>query len=190
MLAAGALLSLSAFTLTGKSEAATSHTVSSGQTYWTIAKGFGIPIDSLETANHYKSLYAGETITLPNAKFSSADKALLARLVHAEASGEPYAGKVAVATVVLNRVLSSQFPDTIPGVINQVSNGYYAFTPVKNGQINHPADADSKRAVNEAIALIGKGSGSLFFYNPSTATSSFDASRTVTVKIGHHVFAK
>ncbi|MFH7445052.1 cell wall hydrolase, partial [Pseudomonas syringae pv. tagetis] len=88
---------------------------------------------------------------------------LMARLVRAEAEGEPYAGKVAVATVILNRVASPEFPNSIKAVINEVSNGHYAFTPVQNGQINQPADAASKQAVNEALAFRGQGSGSVYF---------------------------
>ncbi|WP_188696632.1 cell wall hydrolase [Pullulanibacillus camelliae] len=184
------IFSLSIFAISSKSEAATSHKLSYGETYWKIAKGFGIPINRLMSSNHSKPLYAGDTITLPNSPISIADKQLLYRLVHAEAVGEPYAGRVAVATVVLNRVLSSQFPNTVSGVIYQISGGHYAFSPVANGQINKPADAESKRAVNEALALMGKSSGSIYFYNPATSTSSWILSRPVTVKIGHHVFAK
>lgn len=190
IVAAGLVLSISVFTLTNQTEAATTHTVQYGETYWKIAKGFGIPINSLMTANNSKPLIAGQNVTLPNSLFSAADKDLMARLVRAEAVGEPYAGKVAVATVVLNRVKSPLFPNTVRGVIYQIDNGYYAFTPVANGQINQPADYASKRAVNEAIALMGKGSGSLYFYNPRTASSSWILSRSVTVTIGNHVFAK
>jgi N-acetylmuramoyl-L-alanine amidase len=114
----------------------------------------------------------------------------MARLVHAEAVGEPYAGKVAVAAVIINRVRSADFPNTVKGVIYQIANGHYAFTPVENGRINQPADAASKKAVNEAIALTGKGNGSLFFYNPKTSTSSWITSRPVTVTIGNHRFAR
>lgn len=191
IVAAGLMLSFSAFTLTNQAEAATARNIQYGDTYWKIAKGFGVPINSLMNANNSKSLIAGQTMTLPNSIISAADKDLIARLVRAEAVGESYAGKVAVATVVLNRVfMSDDFPDTVRGVIYQISNGYYAFTPVANGQINQPADAESKRAVNEALALLGKGNGSLFFYNPNTATSNWVASRQVTVRIGNHVFAK
>ena len=191
VIAAGVILSMSAFTLNSKSEAATfTHTVSTDQNYWTIAKGFGVPLNSLEAANHWETLYAGENIVIPNSPISWADKELMARLVHAEAVGEPYAGKVAVATVVLNRLLSPQFPKTVPGVIYQISGGHYAFTPVENGQINQPADPASLRAVNEAVALMGRGNGSLFFYNPSTSTSFWNASRQVTCVIGHQVFSK
>ena len=190
LVAAGLMFTISAFTLTNQTEAATTHKIQYGETYWNIAKGFGIPINSLMNTNGSKPLIAGQYMTLPNSPISAADKDLLARLVRAEAVGEPYAGKVAVAVVVLNRVKSDQFPNTIREVIYQISNGYYAFTPVANGQINQPADYASKRAVNEAIALMGKGNGSLFFYNPNTTTNSWVASRPVTAKIGNHVFAR
>ncbi|MBT2727355.1 cell wall hydrolase [Bacillus sp. ISL-75] len=190
MIATGLILSMSAFTLNGTTEAATTHTVKYGETYWKLAKGFGIPINSLMSANNSKPLIAGQNMTLPNSLISVADKDLMARLVHAEAVGEPYSGKVAVAVVILNRVKSPDFPNTVRGVINQISNGHYAFTPVANGQINQPADAASKKAVNEAIALMGKGNGSLFFYNPKTAVSKWIYSRPVTVTIGNHRFAK
>jgi N-acetylmuramoyl-L-alanine amidase len=191
IVAAGLMLSISAFTLTNQTEAATTHKIQYGETYWKIAKGFGIPVNSVMNVNNSKPLIAGQYMTLPNSIFSAADKDLMARLVRAEAVGEPYAGKVAVATVIINRVkYSPDFPNTVRGVIYQISNGHYAFTPVANGQINKPADAESKKAVNEAIALMGKGNRSLFFYNPKTSTSSWILSREVTVRIGNHVFAK
>jgi N-acetylmuramoyl-L-alanine amidase len=191
IIAGGMLLSMSAFTLNTKSDAATfTHTVSYGENYWNIAKGFGVPLNSLEAANHWSHFYAGKNIVIPNSPISAADKDLMARLVHAEAGGEPYAGKVAVASVVLNRVNSSHFPNSVRGVIYQITKGHYAFEPVQNGRINQPADAASKRAVNEAIALIGKGNGSLYFYNPKISTSSWIFSRPAIKRIGNHVFAK
>lgn len=193
VIAAGLILSMSAFTLNDKTEAATTiHQVQYGETYWKIAKGFGIPLNSLMNANNSKPLIAGQTMVLPNSTISAADKDLMARLVRAESVGEPYAGKVAVAVVILNRVKSNQFPNTVREVIYQISNGHYAFTPVQNGQINQPADYASKRAVNEAIALsgTGTGSGSLFFYNPKTAVSDWIFSRPVTITIGNHRFAQ
>lgn len=181
---------MSAFTGVTKSEAATTHKIQYGETYWKIAKGFGIPVNSLMSANNSKPLIAGQYMTLPNSPISAADEELMGKLVRAEAVGEPYAGKVAVATVILNRVKSPDFPNTVRGVIYQIANGHYAFTPVANGQINQPADAASRRAVNEAIALMGKGNGSLFFYNPKTAVSDWIFSREVTVTIGNHRFAR
>ncbi|PLS01022.1 cell wall hydrolase [Neobacillus cucumis] len=191
IVAAGLMLSISAFTLTNQTEAATTtHKIQYGETYWKIAKGFGIPVNNLMNANNSKALIAGQNMLLPNSPYTAAEKDLMARLVRAEAVGEPYAGKVAVATVIINRIRSADFPNTVRGVIYQISNGHYAFTPVENGQINQPADYASKRAVNEAIALTGKGNGSLFFYNPKTSTSSWILSRPVTVTIGNHRFAR
>ncbi len=186
-----AVVSLSLFSMGAAAEAAT-HQVKAGDTLWGVASKYGVPITKLKQTNNRTSnlLYPGQKLTIPAATVSAADQDLLARLVRAEAKGEPYAGKVAVATVVLNRVASSEFPNTIKGVIYQKSNGYYAFTPVKNGAINKPADADSKKAVKEALAFRGQGNGSLFFFNPKTAVSKWVFSREVTVTIGNHRFAK
>ncbi|WHY85146.1 cell wall hydrolase [Neobacillus novalis] len=193
VIATGLILSMSALTLNGTTEAATTtHKVKSGETYWKIASKFGVPVNSLMKANNAASsaLNIGQNLVIPNSTVTSAEKDLMARLVHAEAKGEPYAGKVAVATVILNRVASKDFPNTINGVIYEKSNGYYAFTPVQNGAINQPADAASKQAVNEALAFKGQGNGSLFFFNPKTAVSKWIFSREVTVTIGNHRFAK
>ncbi|WP_144556132.1 cell wall hydrolase [Bacillus sp. X1(2014)] len=193
LIATGLILSMSAFTLNGTTEAATTtHKVQTGETYWKIAVKYGLTVNNLKKANNKTSnlLYAGSNLVIPNSSVTAAEKDLMARLVRAEAVGEPYAGKVAVATVILNRVSSPDFPNTVKGVIYEKSNGYYAFTPVKNGTINQPADAASKRAVNEALAFRGQGNGSLFFYNPKTAVSKWIYSRPVTVTIGNHRFAK
>ncbi|RHW42006.1 LysM peptidoglycan-binding domain-containing protein [Neobacillus notoginsengisoli] len=191
VIAAGLIFSMSA-TIASQTEAATTHTVKSGETYYKIAVKHGVPVKKLMSANNAKSsaLNVGKNLTIPNSTITAAEKDLMARLVRAEAVGEPYAGKVAVATVILNRVASKDFPNTIEGVVNQVSNGHYAFTPVQNGAINKAADAASKRAVNEAIAYQGQGNGSLFFYNPKTAVSKWIFSRKTTVTIGNHRFAK
>ncbi|ETI67810.1 cell wall hydrolase [Neobacillus vireti] len=189
----GLILSMSAFTLNGATEAATTtHKVQSGESYWKIATKFGVPVTNLMKANNAASsaLNVGQNLVIPNSTVTAAEKDLMARLIHAEAKGEPYAGKVAVATVILNRVDSKDFPNTINGVIYEKSSGHYAFTPVQNGAINQPADAASKQAVNEALAFKGQGNGSLFFYNPKTAVSKWIFSREVTVTIGNHRFAK
>jgi N-acetylmuramoyl-L-alanine amidase len=193
MVATGLILSMSAFTLNGTTEAATTtHKVQSGESYWKIASKYGVPVNSLLKANNKTGslLHAGTNLVIPNTTVTAAEKDLVARLIHAEAKGESYAGKVAVATVIFNRVASPDFPNTINGVVNQVSNGHYAFTPVQNGAIKKAADASSKQAVNEALAFIGQGNGSLFFYNPDTAVSKWIFSREVTVTIGNHRFAK
>lgn len=122
-----------------------------------------------------------------NVGYSENELDLLARLVRAEAESEPYQGKVAVACVVLNRVASSSFPNSIKEVIYQKGQ----FQPVRNGEINQPADEDSIRAVQEAInEKSNVAAGSLFFYNPATATNRWLDSRATTLVIGNHVFKK
>ena len=110
---------------------------------------------------------------------------LLARLVHGEARGEPYIGKVAVAAVVLNRVRSASFPNTISGVIYQAG----AFDCVADGQINLTPDSDSIRAARDAMNGWDPSGGCIYYYNPATATSSWIWSREVRLTIGAHAFA-
>lgn len=117
--------------------------------------------------------------------YSSSDVTLLARLVYAEARGEPYKGQVAVAAVVLNRVRSSEFPNTIAGVIYQKN----AFSCVSDGQINLAPNAESKRAAQDALGGWDPSGGSLYYYNPNTASDSWIFSRTTVTVIGNHRFA-
>lgn len=172
----------------GMSAATNKYTVKKGDTYYKIASQYGISVTELMAVNQAKNslIYPGQTLTIPSQSISNAEKELLARLVEAEAKGEPYAGKVAVATVVLNRVDSPLFPNTVREVIYQAEQ----FTPVTNGQINQPAGSESIRAVNEALAFRGQGNGSLYFYNPKKTTNQWLRSKQVTVVIGKHVFAK
>ncbi|MBP3041570.1 cell wall hydrolase [Bacillaceae bacterium Marseille-Q3522] len=168
------------------------YTVKKGDTYWKIAQAAGVSVYGLKQANHKTSdiLYTGQKLVIPEGAVSVEERDLLARLVSAEAVGEPYAGKVAVATVVLNRVDHPDFPNSVKEVIYEKAGGHFAFTPVQNGKINQAADTESKKAVNEAIAFRGQGNGSIFFYNPKTSTSKWIFSRQVIVTIGNHRFAK
>lgn len=115
----------------------------------------------------------------------SSDVYLLARVVHGEARGEPYLGKVAVAAVVLNRVASASFPNTIAGVVYQA----HAFTAVSDGQINLTPDSESIRAARDAMNGWDPTGGALYYYNPAVATSSWIYSRKVVTVIGKHYFA-
>ena len=110
---------------------------------------------------------------------------LLGRLVHGEARGEPYVGKVAVAAVVLNRVKSPSFPNTISGVIYQTG----AFDAVSDGQVNLTPDADSLRAARDALNGWDPSGGCLYYYNPATSTNGWIWTRTVQLSIGKHNFA-
>lgn len=116
---------------------------------------------------------------------SSSDLYLLAKCIHAEARGEIYVGKVAVGAVILNRVASPDFPNTIYGVIYQP----WAFTAVHDGQINLEPDSSAYQAAQDALNGWDPTYGCLFYYNPAVATSSWIFSRQVVTTIGKHVFA-
>lgn len=117
---------------------------------------------------------------------SRGDVWLLARLINGEARGEPYVGKVAVAAVVLNRVVNPAFPKSVPAVIYEPG----AFESVSNGQIWTTLNADSVKAAEDAMAGWDPTGGALFFWNPVTAKSRWVWSRPIITQIGKHVFAK
>ena len=117
---------------------------------------------------------------------NSSNVNLLARLIHGEARGETYTGQVAVGAVVLNRVKSSKFPNTISGVIYQSG----AFDAVSDGQINMAPDSTAKKAAQDAINGWDPSYGAIYYFNPSTATNKWIWSRPMTVTIGKHRFCK
>lgn len=119
---------------------------------------------------------------------SAADVDLLARLITAEAGNQPYEGKVAVGAVVMNRILSKDFPKTIPGVINQYNNGTYQFEPVMNGWINKPATPESFQAARDALNGADPTKGALYFYS-NWVTKKWLTSKEVSRRIGELVFA-
>ena len=112
---------------------------------------------------------------------------MLARLITAEAQGEEYNAKVAVGAVVLNRVKSDTFANTIKDVIYEKINGYYQFTPVLNGWINKPANEDCIKAAKEALSGIDPTNGALFYFDDST-TNQWLLSRPVSVKIDNMIY--
>ncbi len=116
---------------------------------------------------------------------SSNDVYLLAKCVYAESRGEEYVGQVAVAAVILNRVESPDFPNTIAGVIYQP----WAFTAVHDGQINLEPNQTAYNAARDAMNGWDPTYGCLYYYNPEVATSKWIFSRQTVVTIGKHVFA-
>lgn len=113
---------------------------------------------------------------------------LLARAINGEARGEPYEGQVAVGAVILNRVRSSKFPNTIAGVIYQPG----AFTAVSDGQIDIPIDSKSTvvKAAQDALNGWDPTGGAIYYFNPNTATNKWIWSRPLTTVIGKHRFCK
>lgn len=183
---------------------ALAYEVKSGDTMGKIAKAHSMDLQELSQLNpnvdNLNLIYVGQDIKTAgtaqavasqpvqakaDVELSGYEADLLARLVRAEAQSESYAGKVAVAQTVLNRVDSDKFPDSISAVIHQKGQ----FSPVTNGSINRPADNESKRAVAEAMSN-RVNDGSLFFYNANTASSRWLDSMTTVKVIGNHTFKK
>ena len=117
---------------------------------------------------------------------NSSNVNLLSHLIYGEARGESYVGQVAVGAVIMNRVKSSLFPNTISGVIYQSG----AFDAVSDGQINMTPDSTAKKAAQDAINGWDPSYGAIYYFNPNTATNSWIWSRPMTVTIGKHRFCK
>ncbi|MBO8126264.1 MAG: LysM peptidoglycan-binding domain-containing protein [Firmicutes bacterium] len=178
--------------------------VQPGDSLYLIARRFGITIADLRQANDLWSdyIYVGQKLVIPTGNdgtvpasttpgtntLTAAERDLLARLVTAEAGGEPYEGQVAVAATVLARVRDPRYPNNVRDVIYQQWNGIYQYEPVLNGYINNPAIPSAYRAVDDALAGIDPSNGANGFYNPKTAVGSWVRSQPVTAVIGNHVF--
>ena len=151
-------------------------------------RDYGLTADGIVGARTEKALKITLTGKSSRSKnnVSSANLDLLAKCVYAEARGEPYTGQVAIAAVVLNRVKSSSFPNTVSGVIYQKN----AFTCVSAGQINLTPNASAYSAAKDALNGWDPTNGCLYYYNPATATSKWIWSLKVELKIGKHSFAR
>jgi N-acetylmuramoyl-L-alanine amidase len=108
----------------------------------------------------------------------------LARIISAEARGEPYIGQVAVGAVVLNRVEHPSFPDSVSGVVYQPG----AFTAITDGQINEAITESAYRAAREALNGNDPTGGALYYYNPSKTSNKWIRNRPVITQIGEHLF--
>lgn len=147
-------------------------------------KKHGITVDGVVGAQTAEKLGVQAPSGTTGGSSSEKDVYLLARLVHGEARGEPYKGMVAVAAVVLNRVESSLFPNSIAKVIYQSG----AFSVVDDGQINLAPDESSLRAARDALNGWDPSGGALFYYNPAKTSNKYIRSRPVICTIGDHVF--
>lgn len=119
-------------------------------------------------------------------KPASGDVYLLAQCIYSESRGEPYKGQVAVGAVVLNRVKSSAFPNSISGVIYQKG----AFSAVDDGQINLTPNDSALKAAKDAMNGWDPTGGCLYYYNPAKTSNRWIRSRPIVVRIGNHVFCK
>ncbi|MBE1443707.1 cell wall hydrolase [Paenibacillus sp. OAS669] len=111
---------------------------------------------------------------------------ILAKVIYSEARGESYEGQVAVGAVVMNRIQSGKFGDSIKDVVFQKG----AFTAVADGQYNLMPDSTAYLAAQDAVRGWDPSNGSLYYFNPKTATSAWIWTRPQTIQIGNHIFAK
>ncbi|WP_051314779.1 LysM peptidoglycan-binding domain-containing protein [Alteribacter aurantiacus] len=160
--------------------------VQSGDTFYRIASNHNLSQEMLRAFNrsitNVNQLQVGQAVVIPSQELVD-----LAKIVHLEARGEPLQGQVAVANVVLNRVSSSQFPNSVHGVLHQnnqfapVTNGSFATAVPQNGPIN---------AAKRALGGENHVPNALFFFNPSTSNSEFMHAREEVKTIGNHRFIK
>lgn len=203
---ASSLLALTLMTATP----AFAYEVKSGDTMYKIGTKHGMSLGELSRLNpeitNLDLIYPGQTVRTEanntgsvqasdkkpsvSSSYSATAQAgeigLLARLIHAEAQGESFTGKVAVAEVVLNRVADSRFPNTITGVIMQPGQ----FSPVATGAINGVATSEDVTAARQALSGSSVTGGAIYFYNSATASSRWLDSRPTVSVIGNHTFKR
>ena len=184
--------------------------VQPGDSLYRIAQKYGLLYQEIMSANNLKStdIYPGMPLFIPGSggdtlarqptllvnrglnfiRPSPDEVDLLARLITAEADGEPYEGKVAVGAVVLNRIDSPSFPKSIKDVIYQTGNGFFQFQPVENGWINKPASEEAKLAAREALGGSDPTNGALYFF-ATKSNSTWLRERPVSKMIGNTIFS-
>ena len=146
----------------------------------------GLKVDGIAGTQTLNAMGIMQSSNTGSSTNNSSNVNLLARAIYGEARGEPYTGQVAVGAVIMNRVRSSKFPNTIAGVIYQSG----AFDAVSDGQINLTPDATAKKAAQDALNGWDPSYGAIYYFNPSTATNKWIWSRPMTVTIGKHRFCK
>ncbi len=159
----------------------------------TFQKKNGLTADGVVGQSTYKALgmnssyqvLQGANASSGTNGYTSSEVYLLAKTIYAEGRGEPYVGQVAIGAVVMNRIRSAAFPNTISGVVYQKG----AFTAVDDGQINLTPNETALKAARDAIGGWDPTGGALYYYNPAVATSSWIFDRQTVTVIGKHVFA-
>lgn len=173
------------------------HTVRAGDTLFLLARQYGTTIDAIMRENNLSGslILVGQRLVIPVAgsgnqgarlTVTSHERTLMARAVYSEARGEPFAGQVAVAAVIINRVLHPEFPNTVSGVIFEP----WAFTAVHDGQFWLTPNQTAYNAVQAALEGSDPSRGAIFYYNPVTATNQWIRTRPIITQIGRHVFAR
>ena len=146
----------------------------------------GLKVDGIAGTQTLNAMGIMQSSSSGSSSSNSSNVNLMAKAIYGEARGEPYTGQVAVGAVIMNRVRSSKFPNTIAGVIYQSG----AFDAVSDGQINLQPDATARKAAQDAINGWDPTYGAIYYFNPNTATNKWIWSRQMTVTIGKHRFCK
>ena len=173
----------------------TVYQVESGDSLYWIAATYGLTVQELKELNRLESdsIRVGQRLVVPldsvkyypaGVHLTSQEVEWLAQMIHAEARGEPYVGQVAVGAVIINRMLSPQFPDTLRGVLFQKN----AFQPIQNGSFYMTPNESARKAALEALNGNDPTGGALFFFNPRQSTDRFMHSRPAKITIGSHRF--
>ena len=149
-----------------------------------VSKGLAYDEGSQDKV-HYMADTAGFDLAEPGQSYSY-NLELMARVISAEAKGEPYIGQVAVGAVILNRLNHPHFPKTIPGVIFEPD----AFTAVSTGHVWFPPASSSYRAAQDALTGWDPSGGAIYYYNPAKATNWWVATRSYIIQIGRHIFLR
>jgi N-acetylmuramoyl-L-alanine amidase len=190
------------------------YAVKKGDNLWTLAKNYNTSVSDIKKANNMKEnmLQIGQILIIPmptvasttSAKntvstasfdsheitYSKQEYEWLARIIEAEAEDEPYLGKVAVGSVIINRIQDDWFPDTIKDVIFQKNEKVYQFSPVGNGRFSRVKPSkDSFKAATDALNGVDPTDGALYFYNPKLTSDKWIRTRSVAKNIGQHRFA-
>ncbi|MBR4949762.1 MAG: spore cortex-lytic enzyme [Clostridia bacterium] len=150
----------------------------------TFQKNNGLAVDGIAGPKTLKAM--GISSSSSSSSNREGDVYLLARIISAEARGEPYKGQVAVGAVVLNRVKSPSFPNTLSGVIYQKG----AFTAITDGQFNQPISDSAYKAARDALNGWDPTNGCLYYYNPKKTSNKWMHSRPIITVIGNHRFCK
>ena len=148
-------------------------------------------IDGFAGKETQSKLFTATTVAARGTSYTATDLYWLSRIIQAEAEAEPYTGKVAVGDVILSRVKSSLFPNTIKGVIFEYYKGIPQFSPVEDGTIYNTPNADSIKAAKAAMSGTSVVGSATYFFNPDKSEGTWIVeNKTLVKRIGDHVFYK
>ena len=146
-------------------------------------------VDGIAGRATQAKLFGTTTVAARGTSYTATDLYWMSRIIHAEAEAEPYTGKVAVGNVIINRVKSSLFPNTIKGVIFEYYKGIPQFSPVADGTIYNTPNADSIKAAKAAMSGTSVVGSATYFFNPDKSEGTWIVeNKTLVKRIGDHVF--